>query len=254
VASTVVIPRPRNGFKRLYYLTTPDHAISNIAFKRLKLSRLSELNDPFELLGASFRDEPGFRNLVEKHKEVFDQTHGLICFSEKWRDPVLWGHYAAKHRGVALGFDVDISLIKKVEYNSDRIKSLHPGPSSISPDFTEMLLITKFSSWKYEREWRVFISLKKKDTYTDGELYAYAEGALYFVPFSKALTLVEVILGPLCNLDLERTRHFVDSFSNNVITFKSRLAHWSFKVIPQSEKATSIQSYQSAARNGTLSE
>jgi hypothetical protein len=46
-------PPPANGFKRLYYLTGPDHAVSNIVFSRIKLSRFADLNDPFELLGTN---------------------------------------------------------------------------------------------------------------------------------------------------------------------------------------------------------
>jgi hypothetical protein len=41
-------PPPVSGFKRLYYLTGPDHAVSNIMFGRIKLSRFADLNDPFE--------------------------------------------------------------------------------------------------------------------------------------------------------------------------------------------------------------
>jgi hypothetical protein len=226
VTSNDDVPRPRKGFKRLYYLTTPDHAISNIAFKRLKLARLSDLNDPFELLGVSFRDQPGLRRLIEENKVSFNKDNGLVCFSDKWSDPVLWSHYAAKHRGVAFGFDVDRSIgIKKVDYNPERIKPMLTEPlSSIPQEVTDMLLITKFASWQYEREWRVFINLTT----------AYAEGELYFVPFSPSIKLVEVILGPLCAFDLERTRSLVGSFNENVVTFKSRLANWSFKVIRQS--------------------
>ena len=50
--SAVAVRPPRKGLKRLYYLTSPEQAISNIVFKRIKVSRFSELNDPFELLGA----------------------------------------------------------------------------------------------------------------------------------------------------------------------------------------------------------
>src|SRR5262245_8592898 len=100
-ASAAVVPPPPEGFRRAYYLTKSDHALSNIVFKRLKVARFSELNDPFELmgirLGALDRIE------AENFKEGTNAENGVVCFSEDWLDPVLWGHYAEKHRGVALG-------------------------------------------------------------------------------------------------------------------------------------------------------
>ena len=94
-------PPPANGFRRLYYLTGPDHALSNIVFGRIKLSRFADLNDPFELLGANFGHRET-RAAVRTHKAEVNDTFGLICLSEDWVDPVLWSHYAAKHRGIAL--------------------------------------------------------------------------------------------------------------------------------------------------------
>jgi hypothetical protein len=41
-----------DGFKRVYYLTPAQFAISNVALQRIKVARFSDLNDPFELLGV----------------------------------------------------------------------------------------------------------------------------------------------------------------------------------------------------------
>ena len=42
---------------RVYYLTSAEYAISNLALKRIKVSRYQDLNDPFELLAADLRSE-----------------------------------------------------------------------------------------------------------------------------------------------------------------------------------------------------
>jgi hypothetical protein len=99
-------------FKRLYYLTGPDHAISNIVFGRIKLSRFVELNDPFELLGTNFGHKET-RSAVRKYKADVNENFGLVCLSEDWIDPVLWSHYASKHRGVALGLGVSKRVVNR---------------------------------------------------------------------------------------------------------------------------------------------
>lgn len=119
--SDAVLPPAPQGFKRLYYFTGPEHALSNVVFGRVKISRFSELNDPFELLCQYFGNSDT-RKLVSAHKSAFDRTVGVICFSEDWTDPVLWSHYAAKHKGVALGFDVKTSSVQKVVYAPTRLK------------------------------------------------------------------------------------------------------------------------------------
>jgi hypothetical protein len=153
--SAAVVPPPRNGFKRLYYLTGADHAVSNIVFGRIKISRFSELNDPFELLGANFGNKT-IRQVVRDHKQDFDNKYGLVCFSEDWVDPVLWSHYAMKHSGVALGFDVDEKIALQVSYQSRRLReNLPKGATSITRSLAKLLICTKFESWAYEREWRI---------------------------------------------------------------------------------------------------
>jgi hypothetical protein len=221
--SSAVLPPPSAGFRRLYYLTGPDYAISNIVFGRLKVARFSELNDPFELLGTNIGTK-GARNIVRAHKISFDQGYGVICFSEDWVDPVLWSHYASKHKGVALGFDVDDSTIRRVRYTAQRLKNIiiH-GSDAIDEVIGDFLTSTKFDSWKYEREWRLLLELRKLET----------EGNLNFKVFGSNMRLREVILGPLCSLSLKRIRRLVDEHHKNVVTFKARLANRSFRIIAQ---------------------
>ena len=221
--SDAVLPPPARGFKRLYYLTGPDHAISNIVFRRVKISRFSELNDPFELMGQNFANAV-VRKLIRKHKDEFNEQNGIICFSADWTDPVLWSHYAAKHKGVALGFDVDASLAKKVQYSPARLKlKISKDAKGITPELAEVLICTKYESWRYEQEWRILCDLTNVDK----------EGGLYFMPFSESFKLVEVILGSLCDFNLPNTRSLVHSSQRGVMTYKARLANRSFRIIPR---------------------
>lgn len=42
---------------RVYYYTSEQHGLSNIINKRIKISLLNELNDPFEFLGVDLSDK-----------------------------------------------------------------------------------------------------------------------------------------------------------------------------------------------------
>jgi hypothetical protein len=221
-ASAAVVPPPPEGFRRAYYITTSDHALSNIIFRRLKVARFSELNDPFELLGMNLggvRD----RIRVQESKKKFDADNGLVCFSEDWLDPVLWSHYAAKHHGVALGFD----LVKAfdVEYRKERDESLLPigvGNKAEDTVVQSVLFTTKFESWKYEREWRILVPLRT----------AVSEGNLHFFAMGDNVLLREVILGSLCTLPFDRVRELVNTHHTNVVTIKSRMADKFFSIVP----------------------
>jgi len=220
--SDAVLAPPPPGLKRLYYLTGPEHAISNIVFGRVKISRFSELNDPFELLGQNFGQQD-IRQLVRAHKSTFNDSQGVICLSEDWVDPVLWSHYASKHKGLALGFDVDSTLVQSVKYSSSRLNNkIARGTKSITKELADLLTYTKYESWGYEREWRMLISLAS----------AEKEGGLYFMPFGSGLKLKEVILGSLCDSDLRKVRVLVDQHHAGVKTYRARLALRSFRIIP----------------------
>jgi hypothetical protein len=228
--SDAVMPPPPTGFKRLYYLTSADHAISNVAFGRIKVSRFAELNDPFELLGQNFGDAD-IRRIVRKHKDQFNETKGIICFSEDWTDPVLWSHYASKHKGVALGFDVREDSVKNVNYSERRLKQkLPPGVKSITSDLEDLLIYTKFSSWSYEREFRMVVDLDQTTK----------EGGLHFVNFDKNIELKEFIIGSTCDMNLKKTRAIVNNAHNGVYTYQARLAYKAFRIIPKGSSVVQI--------------
>src|SRR4051812_26787530 len=102
-SAAVCLP-PSKGFSRVYYLTSSEYAISNIAFSRLKIGRFSQLNDPFELFGPQ-KSQRVVAKVWRNYRDSFDKENGLLCFSSDWIDPVLWSHYGARHQGICLGFD-----------------------------------------------------------------------------------------------------------------------------------------------------
>jgi hypothetical protein len=177
---------------RLYHFTTAKHAFDDLRNRRLKIAQLDDLNDPFELKSVNLSNP--------LHAQAFDGTgkfegfktdmakrYGVLCFSEDKTDLLQWAHYADRHKGVCLGFDVSGSEAKfgRVQYVAQRF----PFPEPLDEAFMWKLLSTKSEAWKYEKEWRVFLRLE------EGIWSESADRVLYFADFGSELVLREVILG-----------------------------------------------------------
>lgn len=208
---------------RVYYLSPTPIALSDLSLKRRKISRFADLNDPFELLAANLANADHRRSFDEMKREL-NETKGLICFSRTWSNPLLWGHYAEKHTGIALGFDVPDPLLSEVVYTSQRLRiEVDPKTKAVKLDerLINRLLRTKFSDWKYEEEYRVFVRLDPLSR----------EAGMYFQDFSENLALMEVILGPRCELPIERVRALLQSDLSHVKVLKARMGFREFRVV-----------------------
>jgi hypothetical protein len=209
---------------RVYHLLSAEHALSDVALKRIRISRYGDLNDPFELFAANMGDR-NVRRAMRGWKEEFHRSKGLLCFSRKWENPVLWSHYASKHRGMALGFDLDDALALAIEYSNQRLPvQFRDGDPANGLDeaYVARLIRTKFEHWRYEEEVRVVIQLDA----------ATLEDGSYFLPFSDRLMLREVILGPLCAIPIDAVKGLVDDLYQSVLVRKARLAFKWFSVVP----------------------
>jgi hypothetical protein len=55
MGSAAVVSPPPPGILRVYHFTSAEFAKDDIVHRRLKVARISELNDPFEFLAMNFR-------------------------------------------------------------------------------------------------------------------------------------------------------------------------------------------------------
>jgi len=208
---------------RLYYLCPQQFGVSNLALRRLKIARFGDLNDPFELLAIDIADK-GHRRVFRAVKDELNKNKGLICLARSWRNPLMWGHYAERHTGMALGFDVNENFVKPVVY-AKKLHKIAFDQAEKKPNLTfevmERLLRTKFYDWKYEDELRAFVQLD----------HATAEAGMYFFDFGEHLILREVILGARCSLPIERVRRIVSDYEISVEVSKARIAFSSFRVV-----------------------
>ncbi len=216
---------------RVYNLSSEIHALSNIKNSRIKVATIEDLNDPFELNAAKQPDKR-MRRVFRGFKGDMHAKFGLICFSKVWSNPVMWSHYADKHKGICLGFDVPEDYLIKVEYVDSRIAIEFDDESkeNINSNFVQKLFSTKFIDWSYEKEKRMFVTLEETDE----------ESENYFYPFGDDLVLREVILGSRSTSSVKEILNILGATKEVVTVQKSRLAFHLFNVVR--DKKVSIQS------------
>jgi hypothetical protein len=199
---------------RLYKFLTTEFGMKSLREKRLKISTLDDLNDPFELLPYEMRDRSLRRNFRSWARK-FARICGILCFSSDWEDPVMWAHYADKHKGLCLGFEVPRKLGEKVEYAKRRLKI--PEDRVFS---STQLFFTKYANWFYEKEVRCVRPLASSKKV----------GELYFMDFGNDLKLVEVIAGARCKVTENELRNAIKPLKGVKLT-KARAGFRRFEVV-----------------------
>lgn len=102
----------------------------------------------------------------------------------------MWAHYANKHTGVCLAFEVNNKDLIKVKY-SKKLLSFNEG-NLLNLKSAEKIVSIKSHKWHYEKEYRMFTKYGSFEPIGD----------IYFEPFSEDLKLIEVILGYKCNKEI----------------------------------------------------
>jgi hypothetical protein len=219
------VPHPSPDHWRLYHLTTAEFGIIDVALGRLKVARLADLNDPFELKAKFVKRH---EKIINEFWAACDRQIGLLCFSAAWQSPALWGHYGDKHRGMCLGFDIPKKIAEQVCYADKRIvvplDRLGDGQDLLrDQDLMTKLRRTKYKDWNYEDEWTVSVSLNE----------TLEEKGRHFYLFGDNLQLFEVILGPLCSLSLEDVQRLTRMHHPHAVTFKARTARQHYSIVPE---------------------
>lgn len=213
--------------KRVYHFCNSKYALENLEKKRLKVSTILDLNDPFELLCHYLPDKRS-RLAMQALKQTISDSVGMLCFSAAYNNPVQWAHYADKHQGICLGFDVHENDLMKVRYSSQRLRLT--GAEDVDPiafkRWTEEYASTKYSHWKYEKEHRVFIDLSKFD-----------RSGLMFQAIDERIKLRQVIVGCRSSVSRKQVGDALLGFNYPIETFKVRTAFNSFKVVRNKDES-----------------
>lgn len=139
---------------RAFHFLNCEYALQALRNQRLKVATLNELNDPFELFAADLSDR-NTRFAFRTWKNQLSERIGLLCFSRHWNNLLLWSHYADRHRGIALEFEIDEDIAIPVRYRRKRMRldvDDIAAKGGFSEYLAEELYATKSRDWEYEEE------------------------------------------------------------------------------------------------------
>lgn len=210
---------------RVYHYLNATHGLQNIRQRRIKIATLDDLNDPFELLALELGNQQ-LRKAMEEARKVLAAYSGFLCFGRTWKNPVMWSHYAERHKGLCLGFDIPARLLTKINYSLDRLAidlEKLKTPDELDAAAKHRIVFTKFSHWEYEQEMRMLLALPKPDT----------KNGLYFAKMSPEIRLKQVIVGPKSSVTRRALEDALRELSDEVECFKARLAFKTFSVVKQ---------------------
>lgn len=194
--------------KRVYKFTSAQYGISNLEAKRLKLSTIDDLNDPFDLRPINTSDPEVAEAVAALTPHLWAKV-AILCFSRNWDNLLLWSHYGDSHKGICLGFDIpegepgsnfDTDVLYQPNLlKIDRLEDL--------PDVADRLKRTKHESWSYEQEVRMFVGLNDPP---DAKW-------LRWIDFGPDLVLKEVIIGAQCSpTDSKKVEEAIKSYGDAV--------------------------------------
>jgi hypothetical protein len=235
---------------RLYNFLSIEHAIDDLVKRRIKISTYDDMNDPYELGGVKLvanKLTPDDCQMVLRDIRLAAKEGGVICFSETFSQPLLWSHYADKHKGCCLAFDVEegehlhpvqlctdfleisidhLHVFWDIKAKGGSVASLH------DPQFEELIakqnevtkavMLAKYKKWEYEKERRVWIELKPEQK----------DGKFYFAEFEGRLKPVEVLLGARCTTDDESKFYdAVHKYDPPLPIFRTALSSDKFEIV-----------------------
>jgi hypothetical protein len=167
----------------LYRFMSSNAALKTIESRSFRVGRLKEFNDPFEwrmgITGIIPQGQEMAKLAMDRFIEDVDGWMGVFCFSASATEPVLWSHYADKHRGVAfeLNHPIDPERLIKMEYTNERPivdASRLFKPEEVNAYLLERLnklMRQKSLGWSYEQEYRSFVDLVKDCDITGGDYF-----------------------------------------------------------------------------------
>jgi hypothetical protein len=214
----------RHNLIRTYKFLDERWGLEDIAERHVKVSTFADMNDPFELIGSQWDS-----SVDGAYNEDAIAKYGAMCLSRNYADPLLWAHYADKHRGICLGIDVpdDPTLVHSVIYAGEREvmdsqilwKAIY-GASYEAFETTNMRkLLFKYKGWQYEDEVRMITPLK--------------EGLTFFEFNDEDFILRQVILGLRSTLTKNSIVNRLCGFGHEVEILQATLSSDEFRIIPR---------------------
>lgn len=151
----------------------------------------------------------------------------VACFSRYYDNVLMWSHYANKHTGVVIGYNLEKITDQNVHFRGSdvnykkHVNKIRAGDFAgsvadlLQSEYIEQKLFTKHPSWAYEQEYRL---LNQESTEGEHPISAECISELYYgcniAPYDK--TLIQKLI-----VDLDINLHqLVKSQDNNLICQK----------------------------------
>ena len=218
----------------LYHYTEFNNGLDDILNSHIKVSTLDSVNDPYEWVPCV--QIPDGTVLPVDHVrnwwyERYKDQYGFVCLSKSCTNPVMWTHYASKHQGMVLEFECapSASDIRPVKYCTRRAKFENLEKKN-KPQLKEVFLKfiqQKYLRWRYEDEWRAYVSIPEQCVARKGE-----KGLLYFLPLEECLRLKTVIVGYAARNRIGEVRNalYYGDYSDTVRIKKAELSEHGYRM------------------------
>jgi hypothetical protein len=191
----------------LYKYVLPER-IDVLLQRKIRFTQPCFLNDPFEFRpGMPTAGPDGLApfeaKIATQREEGYrekSRLFGVLSLTSKRDSIPMWTHYAASHKGFAIGFDtgsglfqqaISDSKLRPVQYQQDRI-SLTRGLEDRPWVHPDTILFTKSRDWEYEQEWRWLECCDPSDY---AELVAGSTGELLFLRRIPPESIRQIVLG-----------------------------------------------------------
>ena len=206
---------------RLYYFTTAKWGMVALSERRLKIAQIPQLNDPYEFRAVYMTHSTNVM-AIERAITAFSEKCGVLCMTDNWHEVLMWSHYAERHQGLCLGFNVSDEHARKVEYIDRPTQDKSLDLNNIREDLIKSIFNRKSLAWKYESEFRFYCTLSE------------SVGGNYFKSFGPDLKLSEIIVGcQASRLDVSSKgiRSALEGYDHGVDIFKVKMNPNEFKMV-----------------------
>ena len=207
---------------RLYHYLEAKWALDDIRRRRLKLSKIDDMNDPYEWKCVRALDEPSQWALEKTEIEIVE-IYSVQCYSRSWNNVLMWSHYGDRHKGICLGFDIPDDLTREVQYleSPELVENVADASTEEKIRLIDLLMGAKYHGWSYEQEIRVNASRTDMDEETHQ----------YFVDFSERLKLREVIAGAKFSMSKGPIEDALKGYPGDVQIVKAKRSETRFEIV-----------------------
>lgn len=144
-----------------HYFSGNEYSINNLLGGNITFSHINYFNDPCEI--ALLPDEELFVTKNSDMRYKYEVLVRVFCFSQTFKNPLMWGHYGNSHEGFCVGYDK-----KEIENIPEFKDNICFGPVKYSDEIPLLsdediingyAVFCKSSDWANEQEWHACIYL-----------------------------------------------------------------------------------------------